>query len=69
MEIIKMPNAPNSMKTVLILAACIGLAWKAGSRWWGPAVEPGKVAMLTSGNFYEVKKSAGTLIAIYMHPG
>jgi hypothetical protein len=59
----------GSFKFFLVLAG-LGLAgWKMTSQWFGPAVTPGEVAVLTSSNFYDVKREAGTLVALYMKPG
>ena len=67
MEIIGM-NSPV-LKSLLLLAACGCGLWLMARQWFGPVVEPGKVAMLTANNFYEMRKTAGTLVAIYMRPG
>jgi hypothetical protein len=55
--------------TILLLAGCGWGLWKMGTGWFGPAVEPGKVTILTAGNFYEVRRDSGTLVALYMTPG
>ncbi len=67
MEITAMNS--QTVKAVLLIAACGWGLWKMASDWLGPAVEPGKVTILTTGNFYEVRRTAGTLLAIYMRPG
>ena len=67
MEIIGMQ--PNAVKTFLILAACGVGIWKMAARWWGPAVKPGEVTMLTASNFHDVRREARTLVALYMTPG
>jgi len=67
MEILGM-NSPNG-KAILLLVACGFGLWKLAGDWLRPAVEPGKVTILTEGNFHEVRKKAGTLLAIYMEPG
>lgn len=56
-------------KSLLILAVSGAVLWKMGAAMVGPAVEPGKVSKLTSSNFHEVRKTAKTLLAIYMRPG
>ena len=56
-------------KSILILAACGWGLWKMGMSVFGPAVEPGKVTLLTSTNFHEVRRQSGMLIALYMRPG
>ena len=56
-------------KAVLLIAACGWGLWLMADRWLGPAVEPGKVAVLTPDNFGEARRAAGTLIAFYMRPG
>jgi hypothetical protein len=64
-----MKSGNLSLKVILLVAGCgIGL-WKLGVKWFGPAVEPGKVTILTSGNFREVQREAKTLVALYMRPG
>ena len=67
MEIIRMSSSP--VKTLAILAACGWMLWKMGDQWFGSPVEPGKVTVLTADNFKEVRRTAGTLIALYMRPG
>ena len=57
------------IKTLLILAACGWTVWSMAAGWFRPAVEPGKVTLLTADNFYEVRRGAGTLVALYMRPG
>jgi hypothetical protein len=59
----------NGFKTLLILAVCGWGLWKMFDKWLGPAVTPGEVTILTAGNFPEVRRAAGTLVAIYMTPG
>ena len=56
-------------KFIFVLAVCGGSLWKLGSGWFGPVVEPGKVTILTTDNFYEARRNSDTLIAIYMGPG
>lgn len=66
MEII----AVNSgSKSLLILAVCGVAAWKMAVSIFGPSVTPGEVTMLTASNFHEVRKEAGTLVALYTRPG
>ena len=67
MEIIGMKS--SSLKSLILLAACGWGLWKVAADWLGPAVQPGKVTVLTTKNFYEVRKTSGTLLAIYMRPG
>jgi hypothetical protein len=67
MEIIVMRS--NSLKSFLILAACAAGLWKMAAWWWGPAVKPGEVTLLTASNFHDVRREAGTLVALYMSPG
>jgi hypothetical protein len=67
MEIIAMKS--NSLKSLLILAICGFGLWKMAMRWWGPAVKPGEVTILTGSNFHDVRREAGTLVALYMSPG
>ena len=59
----------NGIKSPVILAVCGWGLWKMGGSLFGPAVTPGKVAMLTDSNYREVQKSAATLLAIYTRPG
>lgn len=59
----------NGLKTLLILAACGWGLWKMFDKWLSPAVTPGEVTILTTDNFPEVRRAAGTLVAIYMTPG
>lgn len=67
MEILVMKS--QNLKALLLIAACGWGLWKLAADWLGPAVAPGKVTILTANNFYEVRKNAGTLLAIYMRPG
>jgi predicted RNA binding protein YcfA (HicA-like mRNA interferase family) len=67
MEII--PVNSTRLKSLLILAACGWGLWRMASRWLGPAATPGEVAILTSENFSEVRRTAKTLVALYMQPG
>jgi hypothetical protein len=59
----------SRMTTILLLAGCGWGLWKMTSGWFGPAVEPGKVTLLTESNFYEVRRDSGMLVALYMQPG
>jgi hypothetical protein len=59
----------NLKTTLLVLAIGGAVLWKMGAGLFGPAVEPGKVTILTSSNFHEVRKTAKTLLAVYMRPG
>ena len=68
MEIIRMDSSASA-KTLVVLAACGWMLWKMADKYLGPAVEPGEVSILTADNFGEVRRSAKTLIAIYMRPG
>ena len=67
MEIIRMQS--SGIKTTLILVACGWGLWRMADRWLGPAVRSGEVTILTTDNFGEVRRTAKTLLALYMHPG
>ena len=56
-------------KSLLLLAACGLIGWKLVAGLLGPSVTPGEVTILTDSNFHEVRREAGTLVAIYLKPG